>query len=751
MKDTNSTAKNKSTEGIEVNCFSNVLTKTLGEGIKSAFIVMLIALMTVTAVSGCQTGEPKSAHDFRTSPIQSDLKITKVVLYQNGVGYFERRGRVDGNLLHLRIRPDQVKDVLKSLTVVDFKGGRATTISLPAEKKSVEALSQLPDQVKNSGGLLAIAMAFRGATAIVKTGSGTTTGRIVGVENLGNDEKPDWRLSILGKNGGLTTHSVKKIKSLRVLDKSLTLGLSKSLDVALNKGKWKPVTLTIRLTGKGPHDLVVSYVIPMPTWKPAYRLIVGEEDSNVLLQGWTVVDNLSGEDWRNVDMSLTAGTPLAFMYDLYSPRNIRRPNLTPSRHQMAEAPPPAMDATSGEMDKVMEKEDQAEPRYRRRYKRKSGAPRPSSRAARSRRMKMSDSLSGGGGMSGGLIGRSHRPKVSMQMMEKSYQNLVSGSSVGSLFRYDIEERITVPDRDSALVSIINKKVAGNDVLYHVVGSQRPNPYRAVKFSNNTGYVLERGPVAIYRAGTFVGEALGGRVEKNAVTFVPYAVEGRTIIHLSSHTKDEGVELVKIVNGYITVSTKNVTHFKYKVANRTGEKLTLYVTRRRRSGWEVVEPKNAIMEKSVYHAPIPLAKEGKTEFTVKEATPVRRRYTIFDSRARKAIGLFLKGSQISAELSKKLRAVLDLWEKIADLETQMNTLRKSMNMLRERTGDIRSNLKVLGKKGNSDLRRQLLKSLTEKEKELNELNSKWVKLNMENGSLKQRLQVSLRMIRFEKKK
>ena len=337
-------------------------------------------------------------------------------------------------------------------------------------------------------------------------------------------------------------------------------------------------------------------------------------------------------------------------------------------------------------------------------------------------------------------------------MQKSYRNLVSGSSVGSLFRYDIDTRITVPDRASALVSIINKKVKGKDVLYYVVGSRRPNPYRAVKFANTTGYVLERGPVAIYRAGTFVGEALGGRVEKGATTFVPYAIEGRTIVHLSSHTSDEGVKLVKIVNGYITVATKNVTHFKYKVVNRTGEKLTMYVSRRRRSGWEVIQPKNAIMEKRVYHAPIPLAAKGTTRFTVKEATPVRRRYTIFSNRARQAIALFLKNAdQVSPELKKKLQEVLKLWQRIADLNTRMHTLRKSMNMLRERTGDIRSNLKVLGKKSNSDLRRKLVRALTEKEKELNELNGKWVKLNMERGKLKQRLQVMLRMIRFKRKK
>jgi hypothetical protein len=711
-------------------------------------IILWAAVVVLAPLGGCRPADLESARDFVVAPVQSDLPITKVVLYQNGVGYFERRGKIKGNRIRLRIRPDQVKDLLKSLTVVDFRGGRATTVSLPAERKAVQRLSRLPQQVQNSGGLLTIAQAFRGATAVIKTAKGKWTGRLVGVENMGTGEKPEWRLSLLRKHGVISAYAVKEIVAMKVLDKGLTLGLSKSLDVALNKGKWKPVTLTIRLTGSGPHDLVVSYVVPMPTWKPAYRLVMGEDGKGVLLQSWCVVDNLSGESWKKVNLSLTAGTPLAFKYDLYSPRHVRRPDLTAYGQQKAEAPPPPTDATAREEaeKKVKAKERARRPRRRyRRYHRKG--------RRKSRRTGGSAGLRSlySGAPSSAPARDAYKPKkkVTLSHLSKSYRTLVSGTSVGSLFRYDIEEPVTVPDRSSALVSIINKKVSGNDVLYFLVGSRRPNPYRAVKFKNTTGYVLERGPVAIYRQGAFVGEAVGGRVEKNAVTFVPYAVEGRTIVHLSSHTADEGVKLVKIVNGYITVSTKNVTHFKYKVLNRTGEPLTLYVTRRRRSGWKVIQPQNVIMEKKTYYAPIPLKARGTTKFTVKEATPVKRRYTIFSSRARKAIELFLSGSEVSSALKKQLKGVLSLWEKIADLQTRMSTLAKSMSMLRKRTKEIRSNLKVLGKKSNQDLRRKLLRNLTRVEDELNELNGKWVKLNMERGRLKQRLQVKLRMVSFKR--
>ena len=116
--------------------------------------------------------------------------------------------------------------------------------------------------------------------------------------------------------------------------------------MALDEGAWKPVELAVHLAGKGPHELLVSYVVEMPTWKPAYRIVLDKE-GKALLQGWAVVDNVSGEDWNGVSMSLTAGTPLTFTYDLYTPRFVQRADLSPRGDELALAPPTAAPAGHG--------------------------------------------------------------------------------------------------------------------------------------------------------------------------------------------------------------------------------------------------------------------------------------------------------------------------------------------------------------------------------------------------------------------
>ena len=101
---------------------------------------------------------------------------------------------------------------------------------------------------------------------------------------------------------------------------------------------------------------------------------------------------------------------------------------------------------------------------------------------------------------------------------------MQGSKVGALFRYDLEEKVCVPDRQSALVSILNARVKAEDVLLYNLERGGTSPYRAVRFTNETPYVMEKGPIAIYRDGTFVGEALTERVDPGMQAFIPYSLD-----------------------------------------------------------------------------------------------------------------------------------------------------------------------------------------------------------------------------------
>jgi hypothetical protein len=56
-----------------------------------------------------------------TSYVRSDnTTLGRVVIYRNGIAYFERTAEVKGDALRLSVPSDKIDDFLKSLTVTDL-------------------------------------------------------------------------------------------------------------------------------------------------------------------------------------------------------------------------------------------------------------------------------------------------------------------------------------------------------------------------------------------------------------------------------------------------------------------------------------------------------------------------------------------------------------------------------------------------------------------------------------------------------
>src|SRR5947199_667954 len=62
------------------------------------------------------------------------MRLSRVVLYQNGIGYFERAGHVGGDTLRLAFGRGELDDVLKTLTVIDRLGASVATVDVPQSK-----------------------------------------------------------------------------------------------------------------------------------------------------------------------------------------------------------------------------------------------------------------------------------------------------------------------------------------------------------------------------------------------------------------------------------------------------------------------------------------------------------------------------------------------------------------------------------------------------------------------------------------
>src|SRR5262249_31232118 len=88
-------------------------------------------------------------------------------------------------------------------------------------------------------------------------------------------------------------------------------------------------TLTIHSAGAGDRVVRVGYVVAVPLWKSTYRLTLPPDPTvtKARLQGWAVVENQSGADWKDVDLTLLSGNLVTFKQALYASYYVKRTEL----------------------------------------------------------------------------------------------------------------------------------------------------------------------------------------------------------------------------------------------------------------------------------------------------------------------------------------------------------------------------------------------------------------------------------------
>ena len=114
------------------------------------------------------------------------LPIRRVVLYKHGVGYFERRGKVNGSeTLLFDFKARDMNDVLKSMTVLDLSGGSVSAVSYDSTKPLEQLLQEATIRIPETGSLTALLGQIKGARVRLRVGKEQhVEGVIVGLETL---------------------------------------------------------------------------------------------------------------------------------------------------------------------------------------------------------------------------------------------------------------------------------------------------------------------------------------------------------------------------------------------------------------------------------------------------------------------------------------------------------------------------------------------------------------------------------------
>ena len=620
------------------------------------------------------------------------LPVTRVVLYKHGVGYFEREGAVeDEATLSLTFKQSEVSDVLKSLTVLDLGGGHIASVSYDSTKPLAQLLAEVSISIPDKGSIVSLLPQIKGARVALHSGvAEPVEGLVLGVDNserqTGDGVVRIVLLSILTDRGDVRQFDLHALAAVQMLDPILRRDLDYYLKTQLSSKKKDARTFTFFAQGQGKRTVRLSYTLEAPVWKATYRIILADEQTPPMIQGWAVVDNTQDEDWENVSLSLVAGLPVSFAHDLYTPRYIRRPVV-----QVQE--------TTGVLPPEMEESI---------FMDSEGAASGVAMAAPAARME--DSI---------LYSKSTRLGAARVAAPSSMPAQVRERKIGDLFEYEIEHPVTIRRNQSALVPIVLKPFEGRPVLLYNKANRADNPMRCVEFKNTTGLTLEGGPVTVLEEGSYVGEAMLETLKPKEERLIPYSVELGIHVLTNVDTHDEKVTRLVIRRGVARSQYVHVRQTTYHFQNKSDREQTMHLEHPRDGAdWKLFAgPEPRETTENFWRFRFLLAKNDVTPFVVRQRQTLQYTHNLSDINNQQ-LAYWLEQKFLDAKAEAVLRQAIELRQQAAGLDAALQQLEQDRAAIHNEQTRIRENLQALGDRpSEKDLRERFVKTLNAQEDRL----------------------------------
>ncbi len=634
--------------------------------------------------------------------------IRKVVLYKHGVGFFGREDSIEGNSeLKLTFRESEMNDVLKSLTVEDLDGGSIQSVSYDTQKPIEKLLQESALQLPVTGGAPALLAKLRGANVRAQINSRAVEGQVVGLDEATTHspqgKSTTHRLTVLSREGSITTMDVAEITKLDFLDETVRKELAFYYDTLAQGFKPGTKSLSIFGRGDGTRRLSSSYVVEAPVWKTSYRFLLPSDSAKKpFIEGWALVDNPQDEDWQDVELSLVAGLPISFVHDLYTPRYIHRQKVEVQR-EAAAGPVVASPGFSASADPFASCDAFAAPAA-------FGGADPHAR--------------GGEVLAAPLA---QRAMQSVGRREAAVERVkVVSQSVGDLFEYKISHPVTVNRRQSALVPIAAGEFGGGRVILYNPLERTDNPFSAVEFHNTTGLTLEGGPVVVSEDEIYAGEAMLDTLKPGEMRLIPFAVELSVRVESNSQSSDEEVQMVK-GNAYaLEFSYSRVSTTVYKMQSNATVDKTCWLEHPIQHGWELdgdLKPEETTA--TSYRFKFVLPKQQTTNFQVKLRSQAGHGIT-YTNLTQDSVTTYSTRGFFDEKTKALLDDVTSLVRDINQKATDLRDLEILQNTQRQEQERLRQNLAKLGTTSDeARLRGRYVAKLEEQENEFERMGSEVV--------------------------
>ena len=760
-------------------------TRRIVRKVEAFFILLVVSV----ALSGFAFAQQKAA---AKRPVESSvpggpqkLPLRRVVLYKSGIGYFQHDGHVRGNEdVEIDLTSGQLNDVLKSLTALDFSGGRIVGASYNSQEPAGHQLQSLPVPVAQNSTLASLLQNLRGARLEVRTASGSFTGRLLSVEEKvhtanGSVSRLD-QISLLDDAGNVRSFALESGVNVRFADRDLEMELTRALGLMDSSHQEDTRHLVLSTAGSGERQIRVSYISEVPVWKTTYRIVLpgatSPEGTKPLLQGWAVVDNTVGEDWVDVELSLAAGAPQSFIQQLSQPYYMQRPTVGLPRGVLLSPQTHASTLVSVQAGQQLLETMNTSTQATVSGRQITSLPQNSRSAQMMAVLDPGPQTVGGPrnsnfeGLPKGTINATFDGINAQDNLLKSEDGEfgitnannafhAAGASVvgaqggllGDLFEYKLRDRVTIRKNQSALVPIVQTEIDAEKVALWSANLGMARPLRALWLTNSSSLVLDGGSFNVIEAGAFAGEGLIESIHPGEKRLISYAADLAMQVVVKSEGAPEKLTNVRVARGIMIRTMQSRTKTVYTIRNEDISPRTVIIEQPIRSGWKLAETlKPAEETATAYRFRVEVKAKDSMDFVVEESSPTSTQITL-NNITQPMIRSFTLKHELTPELEKFLREMLAQKDAIAKLDADLRQKQSELDSIGVDQNRVREDLQAL--KGTAEekaLAQRYVKELDEQETRLATLKKEIVDLQAKRKVAQQELDDTIEHFTFDGK-
>jgi hypothetical protein len=636
--------------------------------------------------------------------VHTDTTLGRVVVYRNGIAYFERTARVDGDTLKLQVPADKVDDFLKSLSVVDAKTGAPAPVAYPTTHQAPE------------NGLIEMKITLQGDTPHDLKLSYVS-------------EAPSWKPSyrmVLGKNGKVSVQAWAIVDNTSGEDwENVQLGVGSSSALSF-RFDLRSLRLVQRETLR--QDDLFAQAPPMGGAAYGQAQAGGEaqkpkmqfEFSDDALAANAEVLSQRGDGKKRAEKAPAPPPPARVST---ASRGGGGGKMAPPAEPMARgyanhgaaaqaAPQPVMPAQVAQLDNMARTINSTSKTFVvEGYADKNDRDKNAAsleRANRAREQLIRSGVDpnrivavGSGeraGKSGGVAVLEAPQEMDQAKAEIQKPAQATGSDPIGASHFDSKARMTVPRGSSAMVSILSSDTDGEVVYFFDAESPRGNttyPFRAVRLKNPTDSVLESGPVTVFGEGKFIGEGMSEPIPAHSTAFIPFALDRQIVVEKKAAEHDRIHRIITVQRGVFSTEVQHTRKRTLILNNRLGEKATVYIKHTVAEGYKLEkapEPREKLG--GAYLFKVEVEAGGKAEISIEESTPLFKTVDIRSTVGMEQVTAYLSAAAVDGPLKGAVQDLLKLHKEMANIEQQIQTTREQMEEYRARMDELHAQVLTL---------------------------------------------------------